>query len=76
MRNPVEIVRDLYDYQYQQFRWYLHRRLLFSGIGQNKEGGENFFQPRFFRFNDREDSEKLMAAGAVIGSAFGILHQV
>lgn len=54
MKGPFELLSDLYDYQYQYYRWYLHNRLLFSDVK-----GESLMKPLSYNIFSNEDSENL-----------------
>ena len=71
MRNPFEVVRDLYDFELPRFKWYIHRRLLFSGQDKDQE---KWYKPRYFIYNDQDDTEKLITGGALLGSMMGISY--
>jgi hypothetical protein len=70
MKNPLDYVFDWYDYQYQYYRWYLHRRLIFSELSSDslkKELKYNIFENK-----DHENVDKLIQQSTTVGFAAGL----
>lgn len=70
MRSPAEFIGDLYDYQYQYYRWFLHRRVLFSDT--KIEDFKNFASYDIFREDDRENVGQLVTETTMLGAAGGL----
>jgi hypothetical protein len=72
MRNPLEVIADLYDYQYDYYRWYIARRVMFNDVGLKALNGFRF---DIFSNNDSENTGKLIAhttmGGFFAGLGFG-----
>ncbi len=70
MRNPIEFVSDLYDYNLQYYRWFMHRRLLFSEI--TAEDVKNSVKYDFLANKDYENVGKLITQTTFTGVSAGI----
>lgn len=70
MRNPFEFLADLYDYNYQYYRWFAHRRLVFSDI--TPESLKKEFKFNIFENNDSENVGKLVKQTTLIGLSVGV----
>ena len=70
MRSPVEFVGDLYDYNYQYYRWFLHRRVLFSDA--KVEDFKKFASYDIFREDDRENVGLLVTETTMLGATGGL----
>lgn len=70
MRNPFELLGDFYDYHLQYYRWFLHRRLLFSDI--NAETLKKEFKFNIFENKDHENVGSLVKQSSLIGLSLGI----
>lgn len=69
MRTPMEFVGDLYDYQYQYYRWFLHRRVVFSEL--SSDDFKKFASYKIFKEDDRENVGSLVTQTTLIGSTAG-----
>merc|ERR1712127_1152771 len=73
MRNPLEVAADLYDYQYQYLRWFLHRRVTFNDV--SAADVKDSLGVNIFANNDAENVAQLVttstAAGAALGAGLG-----
>jgi hypothetical protein len=70
MRNPIEFVSDLYDYNLQYYRWFMHRRLLFSEI--TADDVKNSVKYDFLANKDYENVGKLITQTTLTGVSAGI----
>lgn len=70
MRNPFEFLADLYDYNYQYYRWFAHRRLIFSDI--TIESLKKDLKYNIFENNDSENVGKLVKQTTLIGFTVGL----
>lgn len=69
MRNPLEVIGDLYDYQFQYYRWFLHRRVLFSE--SSFDDVKKFSSYSIFKEDDRENVSSLVAQTTMLGASAG-----
>lgn len=69
MRSPFELLADLYDYHFNYYRYYLHRRLLFSEISE--ETIKRDFKYNIFENNDSENVGDLVKQTTLIGFSLG-----
>lgn len=70
MRGPLEFIGDMYDYHYQYYRWFLHRRLLFSEL--KAEDIKESIQYNIFAHNDQENVSKLLTQTTLTGLTGGL----
>ena len=70
MRGPLEFIGDMYDYHYQYYRWFLHRRLLFSEL--KAEDIKESIQYNIFAHDDRENVGKLITQTTLTGLSAGV----
>ena len=70
MRNPFEVLADLYDYQYQYYRMYLSRRLLFSEITPDSFI-KSTLSYNIFSNKDYENINKLVPKSTLLGLSLG-----
>lgn len=71
MRNPFEIVGDLYDRTYNYYRWYIHRRFLFSDISSTDDV-LNAVRFNIFANKDYENVGRLVTQTTLLGLTGGI----
>lgn len=70
MRNPFEFIADLYDYNYQYYRWFGHRRMIFSELSAESLKAE--FKFNIFENNDSENIGKLVKQTTILGFSAGL----
>ncbi len=70
MRGPIEFLADLYDYQYEYFRWFMHRRHIFSEV--TLDNFRENYKINVFANNDSENVGKLVLNTTLLGFASGI----
>ena len=70
MKGPIEYLIDLYDHEYMYYRWYLHRRVIFSNF-KLKDLKPSNHTIDIFGNNDNENIIQLLYTSTVIGSAIG-----
>lgn len=70
MRGPTEIIGDLYDYNFQYYRWFLHRRLLFSEL--KAEDVKQAITYNIFSENDHNNVGKLLQQTTLTGFSAGL----
>jgi hypothetical protein len=70
MRGPFELLGDLYDYQYNYYRWFVHRRLVFSDISATKVLNDLRFN--IFRNKDYENINRVVGQTTLCGFTGGI----
>ncbi|CAF0794468.1 unnamed protein product [Brachionus calyciflorus] len=70
MRNPFELIADLYDYQYQYYRWFVHRRILFSEM--TLDSLKQDFRFNIFENKDYENIGSLVKQTTLIGFGTGL----
>jgi hypothetical protein len=69
MRNPIEFVMDLYDHEFQYYRWFIHRRLLFSEI--KSEDMKQYINYNIFSNKDHENVGQLLSQTTLMGLSAG-----
>lgn len=69
MRGPFEFLGDLFDYQYNYYRNYAHRRLIFSDYTWEQFYEDTHFN--VFRNNDAENVGKLIRQTTLVGLGAG-----
>ena len=69
MRNPIEFVMDLYDHEFQYYRWFIHRRLLFSEIKFSDL--KQYISYNIFAHNDYENVGNLLTQTTLTGLSAG-----
>ena len=69
MRGPVEFVMDLYDHEFQYYRWFIHRRLLFSEI--KAEDVKQYISYNIFSNKDYENVGQLLSQSTLTGLSAG-----
>ena len=72
MRGPLEIMGDAYDYQYQYFRYYVFRRLIFSET--TTEDVKKTLKFNIFRNNDSENVGELVSKTTFLGLSAGFIY--
>ena len=70
MRSPFEFIGDLYDYHYNYYRWYIHRRLIFSDYSWEQLKKDTTFN--VFRNNDAENVGALITKTTLLGLSAGV----
>ena len=70
MKNPLEVLGDLYDYQFQYYRWFLHRRVLFSET--SLDDVKKFSTYSIFKEDDRENVSSLVTQTTMLGASAGL----
>lgn len=70
MRGPVEFLADMWDYHYHHYRYYLHRRLIFSEI--SSESIKKDLQFNIFKNSDSENVERVVTQTTLIGLSSGV----
>ena len=71
MRTPFEILADFYDYQYQYFRYYLHRRLVFGDVTPYKIFMDEM-RFNIFKNKDGENVGRMIGQTTLLGFVFGL----
>jgi hypothetical protein len=79
MRNPVDWALDFYDYKINYYRNFMHRRILFGGLLEEKNQ-LNALKFDIFYNRDYENSGRLVAQtgliGFILGAGIGGSHYV
>jgi hypothetical protein len=70
MKSPIEFLGDLYDYQYEYYRWFIHRRNIFGE--STLENFKETYGMNIFENNDSENVGKLVTNTTLFGVAAGI----
>ena len=69
MKTPQEVIGDLYDYHFQYYRWFLHRRVLFSE--SSWDDVKNATSYKIMKSDDRENVGPLVTQTALLGTTAG-----
>ncbi len=69
MKSPIEFLADLYDYQYEYYRWFIHRRHIFGE--STLESFKETYGMNIFENNDSENVGKLVTNTTLFGAAVG-----
>lgn len=70
MRNPLEVAADLYDYQYQYVRWFLHRRVIFNEVSAREVKDD--MSVNLFANDDSQNVAKMVTTSTTYGAFLGL----
>ena len=70
MRGPFEFIGDLYDYHFNYYRWFIHRRLIFSDLSWEQLYKDTRFN--IFRNNDADNVGPLIQKTTLLGFFTGV----
>lgn len=70
MRGPLELLGDAYDYHYDYYRWFAHRRFIFSEYSLESLRKDMTFN--IFRNKDSENVGSLVKQTTLIGGSLGL----
>ena len=70
MRGPLELIADLYDYQWQYYSNYIQRRIIFTEITPDSVIKKTI-NYNIFRNKDYDNIDKLVSKSGLLGLSLG-----
>ena len=70
MRGPFEVLADLYDYQFQYYRYYINRRISFTEITPDSIIKQTI-NYNIFKNKDYENINSLVTRSTLAGLSIG-----
>ena len=70
MRGPFEVLADLYDYQFQYYRYYINRRITFAEITPDSVIKKTM-NYNIFKNKDYENINSLVTKSTLAGLSIG-----